>query len=115
MKNIFIAKPDVEELSENEWLVLRSKYAYSNTPYIEAMNCDGDFESITQNVPEIDLEEGEVVLDHNLYSCAKEFVSDIIEYIADSFREVTFGPFSTKTYVLKLKENWMELSLDMDV
>ena len=72
------------------------------------MSSDGDYEDITLSVPEVPLSDNEVVLNHDLFF-DKEFIDAVVSYIADSKREVSFGPFNTKTYVLKLKENWKDL------
>lgn len=108
MRNTFTRNTGI--LRENEWTVIIGDYVHSEMPYIGAVDCDGDFVDITQVVPGISLEADEIIMNHDLF-CDKEFVDDMVDYIAASKREVSFGPYRTKTYVLKLKENWRDLAI----
>lgn len=69
---------------------------------------DEESEVITEFVSSVPLEEREVILNHDILGY-KELVTAIADTLAESVRDVTFGPFSCKTKVIKLKENWKEL------
>lgn len=107
MATKFTANPR-KTLEDNEWLLIRGDYYFSDSPCLTAMSCDGDYETISLVVPEIPLAKDEVVLNHDLFF-DNEFIEAVASYIAKSKREVFFGPFRTKSYVLSLKDNWKDL------
>ena len=95
-------------LGENEWLMVRGEYYHDDSPYLGAISNEGDYEDITLVVPEIPLADDEVVLNHDLFF-DNEFIDAVTSYIATSKREVCFGPFNTRSFILSLKENWRDL------
>lgn len=83
-------------------------YLFSGGAYLEAWDIDGPYADVTENIPEVALREGEVCLNHDLFFNT-DFVEALTDFIGEAKREVTFGPFSTKTFVLKLKDGWEKL------
>ena len=121
----FITKPAQAEYEgemiqtiegENDILLeYEGDFAFSPVPMpsITAWCDEGPYATVTQFVPEIEIEPGEVVLHHDIL-CDSDFVKDLIEYIGEGYREAVFGPFGTETYVLKLKNNWKDLVVKFD-
>ena len=88
--------------------LIYGEYLYSDMPCIEAWDEDGPYAVVTQVIPGIEIAKDEIILNHDIF-VDPQFVNDFIEYLGVDKREVTFGPFDTKTYVVKLKENWKDL------
>lgn len=86
------------------------EYVYSDMPAIEAWFPDDGPETITEVIDYIPIEKDEVILNHDILF-DKKLVNAIIDYLGTSVREVFFGPYMTKTLVVKLKEGWKELCL----
>lgn len=82
-----------------------------DNPGLEVWDVDGWATDLTQNIVGITLEEGEVAINHDLFF--KPYLPELMKYIGQSSREVKFGPWGTKTLVVKLKENWKELCVMM--
>jgi len=79
---------------------------------IDAWDEEGPFADVSEFVPEVPVADDEIILNHDVLF-DRDFVDGLISYLADSTRDVSFGPFNTRTIVLKLKENWKELCVPM--
>lgn len=104
---------------EDEMIIYSSRYIYGNGVYLEAWDEAEPYAEVTENVPEIPLGENEVVLNHDLLSCSgfdgRDFLGDFLEYLTTGSREVIFGPYNTKTLVVRLKDDWQSLCVPMEV
>ena len=91
---------------------METRFGY---PFLEAW-CNDDCKAITSDVDGVILGENEVILDHNFMGPSnKSFVDSLIEYLCSDSREIIFGGWKTKTLVLKLKDNWRDLVVPMEV
>ena len=102
-----------------EMVIFSGNYVYGDGISLEAWNHEEPYAMITENIPGVDLAENEVIIHHDLVSCngwdGHDFLGELIEYIADGDREISFGPWNTKTKVIRLKENWRDLTVPMEV
>lgn len=99
-----------KDFKEGSTILLYGEYAVDGSIAIEAWDEEGLYADVSENVAGIDLGENEIVLNHDTL-CDKPFVNDLIEYIADSTRPVSFG--MVNTLALKLKPNWKDLCVSM--
>ena len=103
---------------DGEMIIFSSQYVYGGGISMEAWDSEEPYALITENIPEIPLEENEVTLHHDLISTngfdGRDFLSEFLEYMTTGSREVTFGPYKTKTFVVKLKEDWKSRCVAME-
>ena len=90
-------------------VLMYGEYTFSDMPAIEMISEDGE-DIITEVIPGIYREKDEITLNHDILPYT-DLVDSVIDYIGVSKREVVFGPFDTKTYVVKLKKNWQDLCM----
>lgn len=106
-----VKKEDLNELKKDEFVLVVSPY---EPVFIEKYDCDGESEDVTQCIPGLKLEDGEIALSHDLVACNREWVDGFIEQLGETSRTVEFGLFDTKTTVVKLKEGWKESCFTWD-
>ena len=99
-----------KDFEEGSTVLFFGEYVADNSIAIEAWDEEGLYADVSECVAGVDLEENEIVLNHDTL-CDKPFVNDLIEYIADSTRPVSFG--MVNTLALKLKPNWKDLCVSM--
>lgn len=101
---------------EGEMVIYRGHYTYGDGIALEAWDMYEPYAVITVNIPKIPIASDEVIIHHDLMSeHCERFLSDFLEYMTDGSREIRFGPYNTRTLVVKLKENWKELCVPMEV
>ena len=103
---------------DGEMIIFSSQYVCGGGISMEAWDSEEPYALITENIPEIPLEENEVILHHDLISTngfdGRDFLSDFLEYMTTGSRETTFGPYKTKTFVVKLKDDWKSRCVAME-
>ena len=116
MKTNFILN---QPMREDEMIIYSGRYLYGDGISLEAWDAEEPYAMITENIPGIPLEENEIVLHHDMISAngldGKDFLGDFLEYLTVGAREVTFGPYNTKTMVVKLKDDWEDRVVSMEV
>ena len=99
---------------EGEMIIFQRRYAFNDSLALEAWESDGPYAMITQCMPDVPLAENEVILNHDIINHGQEFLESFLEYMTCSKRELVFGPFRTKTLIVKLKEDWKERCISAD-
>ena len=110
MINIVKRKPE----AENEYALVA--YEMSGSPEIDVYSYDPKYgvepyAYLTEIVPGVIRDEDKVVINHDLITTDPELLSAIIGELASSQRDVMFGPFNTKTKVIRLKDDWRKYVL----
>lgn len=100
------------DINNGDMVLSYGEYAATDGIAIDAWDDEGPFADVTSCIPEIPISENEVILNHDIL-WDRAFVEGLIDYLAEAVRPVTFGPFSTGTYVLKLKAGWKDLCIPM--
>lgn len=105
--------------TQDEMVVFSTTYSYGGGIVLEAWDSEEPYAMVTQNIPGIDLADNEVIINHDVLSAngfdGRDFLGDFLDYFTDDSREITFGPFNTKTLAVKLKDNWRDLVVPMEV
>lgn len=104
---------------KGEVIIFSSRYVYGDGISLEAWDSEEPYAMITENIPGIPLAKNEVILHHDLISCngfdGNDFLGDFLDYMTESSREISFGPYNTKTLAVVLKDNWQDLCVPMEV
>lgn len=103
---------------QGEMIIYSGQYTHGGGIALVAWDYKKPCDTITENIPEISLKPNEVVLHHNLISTAglddTDFLNCFLEYMTESSREITFGPYCTKTLVVTLKDDWQSRCIPME-
>lgn len=110
----FVKKPPAE-MQEGDMLITCYSPDDNAAPVLTAWIMEDseldEWGVITSNLPGKDTPQGSVYLDHDI-AADKDFADALCGYIGKQLTSVTFGPFSTRTYEMPLKENYEELCFD---
>ena len=91
--------------------VVRDEYIATNGVALKAWKDGEPYAFITICVPEIPLEENEVILNHDIQWDAK-FTSEFLDYMCDTtdgIKRVKYG--HAESYIVKLKDGWKDLCM----
>lgn len=110
---------DPREVTKDTMILYSGKYVYGNGISIEAWDDEEPYAMVTENIPGIPLAEKEVILHHDLITTngfdGRDFISDFLDYMTTGHREITFGPYNTKTLVVTLCDDWETKVVKMEV
>ena len=85
----------------------------ADTVTMETWCKDGPYGDVNIYVPGVVMEDDEIFLHHDNF-LNREYADALIEYLAENSRPVTFGPFNTKSCIIKLKADWKDLCVCME-
>ena len=96
---------------DGDMILAYGVYTATDGIYISAWDEDGPYADVTICVPEISLEENEVILNHDILF-DKDFMNSFLKCFAESKRPVSYN--YANSYVVKLKENWKDFCIPME-
>lgn len=99
-----------KDCAKGATVLLYGEYTVDGSIAIEAWDEEGLYADVSEFVAGVDLKENEIILNHDILF-DKPFVDEVIAYIAETTRPVSFE--RVNTLAIKLKSSWKDFCVPM--
>lgn len=99
-----------KDFTKDSTVLFYGEYKVDNSIAIEAWDEEGLYADVSEYAEGVDLKKDEIILNHDILF-DKPFVDDVIAYIAEITRPVSFE--RVNTLAIKLKSNWKDFCVPM--
>lgn len=99
-------------LKEGEMIVIYEGDFLDDSPRLQAWDNEGPYATVTQFLMEHPSRNGWANIHHDVISTNGysefDFLGDFLAEFAEETREITFGPWNTKSLQIRLKDDWRD-------